>query len=123
MVGTPVYHVGFTSASHPKNLSALNPVVQKTSPPADRGASKAAIRPWMWNSGMITRARSSSLRASDSLTLYADAHTLRCDSGTILGRDVVPDVWRTRAISSGEAGRLPAGSSPAPQFSSENVPA
>ena len=29
--------------------------------------------------------------------------TLRCDSGTIFGRDVVPEVCRTSAMSSGSA--------------------
>src|SRR5512138_2761191 len=92
IVGTAVYHVGFTSAIHPKNLSALKPGVQQTSLPAERGASSEAIRPWMWNSGMIDRLRSSGVRASVVRTLRADAQTLRCESGTILGRDVVPDV-------------------------------
>src|SRR5512140_2746930 len=38
IVGTPVYHVGCTSMSQPKNLSALNPGEHETSPPADNGA-------------------------------------------------------------------------------------
>src|SRR5687768_4380277 len=103
MVGTPEYQVGCTSASQEKNLSALNPGVQHTSPPAESGASNAAINPWMWKSGMITRPRSLSVNARDSRTFAADAHTFFCASGTILGRDVVPDVWSTKATSSGVA--------------------
>ena len=33
----------------------------------------------------------------------AEAHRLRCDSGTILGREVVPEVCSTSAMSSGSA--------------------
>ena len=47
MVGTAVYHVGRVSAIHEKNLRALNPGVQHTSPPAESGASSEAISPWM----------------------------------------------------------------------------
>ena len=36
--------------------------------------------------------------------LRAEAQTFDCFSGTIFGRDVVPDVWSTRPISSGWAG-------------------
>src|SRR5262245_42257603 len=35
MVGTPEYHVGCTSVIHEKNLSALKPGEQHTSPPTD----------------------------------------------------------------------------------------
>ena len=49
----PCTSVGFTSAIQEKNLSALKPGEQHTSPPAESGASSAAMRPWMWKSGMI----------------------------------------------------------------------
>ena len=39
--------------------------------------------------------------------LRAEAQMLRCDSGTIFGRDVVPEVCRTSAMSSGSAGAVP----------------
>src|SRR5262252_8241855 len=125
MVGTAVYHVGFTSAIHPKNLSALKPDEQHTSLPADSGASSDAISPWMWNSGMIDRLRSSGVSASVCLTLLADAHTLRWVSGTILGRDVVPDVCSTSATSSGlaKSALVEDDSVPFPSNASENVPA
>ena len=58
MVGTAVYQVGFTSSSHWKNFSALKPGVQTTDAPAESEESTAAIRPWMWNSGMMLRQRS-----------------------------------------------------------------
>ena len=45
IVGTPVYHVGFTSSSHAKNFNALKPGEQYTSPPAYSGAESAAISP------------------------------------------------------------------------------
>ena len=48
-----------------------------------------------------------------------------CDSGTIFGREVVPDVWSTSAMSSGAAAREPVGvghGGPAGK-SSVNVPA
>ena len=89
--------------SSAKNLSALKPGEQHTSAPADSGASSEAIKPWMWNSGMIDRLRSPGVSASVCLTFLADAHTLRWASGTIFGRDVVPDVCSTSAMSSGSA--------------------
>src|SRR6266850_5043598 len=104
MVGTAVYQVGFTSAIKEKNLRALNPVVQHTSPPADNGARMPAIRPWIWNSGMMLSPRSEPANARVCRTLRAEAHTLRCASGTIFGREVVPEVCRTRAMSSTDAG-------------------
>src|SRR5262245_23243260 len=55
MVGTAVYQVGRASASQEKNFSALKPGEQHTAPPAEMGASKAAMRPWMWKSGMMQR--------------------------------------------------------------------
>ena len=105
IVGTAVYQVGLASPSHAKNLSALNPGVQHTVPPALSGASNAAMRPWMWNSGITQSPTSPLVSERVRRMLCADAHTLRCASGTILGRDVVPDVCSTRAMSSGDAMR------------------
>ena len=59
MVGTAVYQVGFASPSQAKKRSALKPGVQKTLPPAASDESTAAISPWIWNSGMMLRQRSS----------------------------------------------------------------
>ena len=47
MVGTAVYQVGRACSIQPKNFKALNPGVQKMLLPADRGASTAAMSPWM----------------------------------------------------------------------------
>src|SRR5260221_123955 len=88
IVGTAVYQVGCTSDNHPKNLSALNPGEHHTAPPTESGASSAAIRPWMWNSGITHRPRSCAVSASDATMLRAEAHTFACASGTILERDV-----------------------------------
>src|SRR4051812_31270652 len=104
MVGTAVYQVGLASRIQAKNLSALKPGVQKRQPPAESGASRPAIKPWMWNSGMITSPTSLGPSPSVLITLNAEAHTLRWLSGTILGRDVVPEVCRINAMSSGWAG-------------------
>ena len=66
MVGTAVYQVGFTSSNQRKKLNALKPGVQTTLAPADSDDSVAAIRPWMWNSGMMFRHTSSGVSASVS---------------------------------------------------------
>src|SRR5215212_6970443 len=52
IVGTAVYQVGWASSSWAKKRRALKPGVQKTEAPVDSEESVAAIRPWMWNSGM-----------------------------------------------------------------------
>src|SRR6185437_4359810 len=101
MVGTAVYQVGFTSSSQAKNLSALKPGVQWTLAPAASEDSVAAIRPWIWNSGMTLRQRSAGVSWSVTPICRAVAAMLAGDSGTILGRDVVPDVCSTNAMSSG----------------------
>src|SRR5262245_21815921 len=106
MVGTAVYQVGRASAIQEKNFSALNPGEQHTAPPAESGASKAAMRPWMWNSGMMQRPWSRPLRASVSRTLRAEVQTFCCDSGTIFGLDVVPEVCSTSAMSVAPANRV-----------------
>ena len=85
--------------------------VHTTDPPAASGASSPAIRPWMWKSGITLRDRSSLVSASESAMLRAERARLRWRRGTILGRDVVPDVCNTRAMSS-RSGRLAEGSTP-----------
>ena len=99
MVGTAVYQVGFTSSSWAKKRSALKPGVQDTDAPAAIDDSVAAISPWMWNSGMMFMQRSAGVSASDSAMWRADAARFAVDSGTILGRAVVPEVCSTSAIS------------------------
>ena len=77
MVGTAVYHVGSASPIQAKKASALNPGEHQIDAPAVSEASNAAVRPWMWNSGMMFRHRSSG--ASDRLraTCAAEAPRLR----------------------------------------------
>ena len=100
MVGTAVYQVGWHSFIQPKKRSALKPGVQKIDCRRPSVPAAPAISPWMWNIGITCSPRSAAVRRSVALMLRADAHTLRCVSGTILGRDVVPDVCRISAMSS-----------------------
>src|SRR6185312_4782284 len=99
MVGTAVYQVGFTSSSQAKKRSALKPGVQLTDAPEASDDSTAAIRPWMWNSGRMLRQRSFGFSARVPPMCRAEAARLAADSGTILGRAVVPEVWSTSAAS------------------------
>ena len=69
--------MGRASSSQPKNLSALNPGVQKIEPPTLKGASVAAISPWMWNSGITFRQRSVSVSASDRTMFAAETFAPR----------------------------------------------
>ena len=55
----------------------------------------------MWKSGITFRHRSSCRIPSVVATLRADVARWRCARGTIFGRAVVPDVWRTRASAAG----------------------
>ncbi len=100
MVGTAEYQVGLASLIWLKNFSALKPGEQKIVLPAAKGASKPAIKPWMWNSGMMFKPQSAAVRFSVLRTLTAEAHTFLFVSGTILGREVVPEVCRIKARSS-----------------------
>ena len=59
-----------------------------------------AIKPCMWNKGMTFKPLSLAVKAVLRAICCADAHTLRCVSGTILGREVVPEVCKTKATSS-----------------------
>ena len=100
MVGTAVSQVGAMSSSHAKTRSALKPGVQITQAPAWSEAITPAISPWMWKSGMMLRQRSPGSSEIQSAMLRAEAQRLAPVSGTILGRDVVPEVWSTSAASS-----------------------
>ena len=91
--------VGAIPSSQAKKRSALKPGVQITVPPASSEASTAAISPWMWKSGMMLRQRSPGVSASQAEMLRAEAQRLAPVSGTILGLDVVPEVWSTSAAS------------------------
>jgi len=50
---------------------------------------------------MMFRPRSDGVRATVSRTLQAEAQMLACVSGTIFGRDVVPEVCRISATFTG----------------------
>jgi cytochrome c oxidase cbb3-type subunit 1 len=54
----------------------------------------------MWNSGITFMQRSASVSLSDVWICCAEAATFDCSKGTILGRDVVPEVCRISATSS-----------------------
>ncbi len=122
MVGTAVYQVGRASPSQWKKRSALNPGVANTLPPAASDDITAATSPWMWNSGMMLRQRSSAVRDSVRPMLAADAARLAWVSGTSFGRDVVPDVWSRSAMSPGSASAAGAGA-PTAALSMRKVPA
>ncbi len=100
MVGTAVYQVGSKASSHPKNDGATKPGVATMLPPEAIVARTAATRPWMWNRGMTLRQRSASVSSRAAAIVRAEATSRPCVSGTIFGRAVVPDVCRTRAMSS-----------------------
>ena len=99
MVGTAVYQVGLASSIQEKNFRALKPGVQNTSEPAEIGAKTPAIRPWMWNRGMMFRPTSAAVNCRVLRILEAEANRLPTDSGTILGREVVPEVCSTMPTS------------------------
>ncbi len=58
----------------------------------------------MWKSGMMLRQRSAGERASVAPMWRAEARRFFWLRGTIFGREVVPEVCRTSATSSGSAG-------------------
>jgi hypothetical protein len=86
-----------------EELEASKPGEVTTEAPAESEAVSAAMRPWMWNRGMTLRQRSAGVRLSAARMLSAEIARLRWVRGTILGRAVVPEVWRTIATSSGWA--------------------
>ena len=59
IVGTAVYHVGWSISRQVKKVAASNPPVQITLPPPNRLANSPAASPWMWNSGMTFKRQSS----------------------------------------------------------------
>ena len=101
MVGTAVYQVGSAASSQPKKRSASKPGLHQTEPPAARLDATAATRPWMWKSGITFRQRSSGVSASAAPMCRAEAAMFACVSGTIFGREVVPEVCRISATRSG----------------------
>jgi len=103
MVGTAVYQLGRAASSQPNTRSASKPGAHQIEAPAARLDEIAASRPWMWNSGIMFMQRSAGVSASEAPMWRAEAATLRCSSGTILGREVVPEVCRISATSSGPA--------------------
>ena len=67
--------------------------------PAFMDESNAPMSPCMWNRGMMFRQRSVSTKFKVRRIFSAEVQRFFAVSGTILGRDVVPDVCRTKAIS------------------------
>ena len=120
-----MYQVGAASSIQAKNLSASKPGVQQTCEPADSGARIPAISPWIWKSGMMFSPRSAAVNRSDDRMWRAEAATFCCERGTIFGRDVVPEVCSTRAVSSAAAppGCAAMPDSVAPRGSSVKLPA
>src|SRR5580704_4379848 len=104
MVGTAEYQVGANSRSQPKKRLTSHPGVQTTPPPAASDVITVAMRPWPWNSGSTFRQRSVSLSCSAATALKAEVQILACVSGTIFGRDVVPDVNKNSAVVPGPIG-------------------
>src|SRR4029453_4855845 len=99
MVGTAVYQVGCSWSIQSKKRGASKPGGQITRGPAVREASRPPMSPCTWNSGITSRHRSVGRNARLAAMLVAEAHRLAWLSATILGRDVVPDVVSTRAVS------------------------
>ena len=99
--------------SSAKNLSALKPGVQQTRPPAESGASTAGDQAVDVEQRHDVEA---AIVGVEAPACRAMLPALRRDvalvSGTIFGRDVVPEVCRTSAMSS--ACGPAAGSAPAP---------
>src|SRR5580700_70029 len=104
MVGTAEYQVGANSRSQPKKRLTSQPGVQTTPAPAASDVITVAIRPWPWNSGSTFRQRSASLNCSAATALKAEVQILAWVSGTIFGRDVVPDVNKSSAVAPGPSG-------------------
>src|SRR5258708_17598830 len=104
MVGTAEYQVGANSRSQPKKRATSQPGVQTTPAPAASDVITVAMRPGPWNSGSTFRQRSASLSCNAATALNADVQILPWVSGTIFGRDVVPDVNKNSAVAPGPIG-------------------
>src|SRR5262249_54017544 len=112
MVGTALYQGGAASSSQAKDLRALKPGGQESSPHAVSDDRTAPIRAWIWNSGMMLRQRSVAVSPNVSPMWRAEARMLRWESGTSFGREVVPEVCSSRATSSASAIPPAAGAAP-----------
>ena len=99
IVGTAVYQVGENSLSQLKNLETSKPGVHTMLAPAEIEDNVAPIRPWMWKRGMIFKQRSFCDILSTLRMFSAELHIFLLVNGTILGREVVPEVCRTNATS------------------------
>src|SRR3984885_14658813 len=122
MVGTAVYQVGLASSISATNFIALKPAVQNTAPPRESGAERPALSPWIWNKGITLSALSASESSSEVAMLPAEVQMLAWRSGTIFGREVVPEVCKIRATSCGSAGPGLA-AAPVDEPDSRNAPA
>ena len=105
MVGTAVYQVGFASSSHWKNFSALKPGVQTTDAPAesdDEHRRDQAVDVEQRHDVQAAVGRRQRQRLAD--VAAPRRRRSRWLSGTIFGREVVPEVCRTSAMSPASAG-------------------
>jgi len=89
IVGTAVYQVGRTSFIQPKKRSASKPGAQEIEAPAPSEAETA----------VTFRQRSAGRSSSVRRMFSAEAARFDWSSGTIFGRDVVPEVCRISATS------------------------
>ena len=101
-----MYQVGRNSVSQPKNAVGSKPGVQTTLEPAANAATRPEIKPCPWNRGSTLSNRSRDRSARLVPTLWADRQTLAWVSGTVLGRDVLPEVKRMNASSAPDANSL-----------------
>src|SRR5262249_51470163 len=99
IAGTAVYQVGRNSLSQPKKASASKSGGQITLDPAANAATSPEMSPCTWNSGSTLSNRSRGQSAKVVPTLCAERHTAAWVSGTIFGRDEVPEVNRIKASS------------------------
>ena len=89
------------SSIQPKNFSALKPGVQKIWPPRESGASSAGDQPVDVEQRHDVEAAIGIVKIRALVAMFcAEAVTLPCVSGTIFGREVVPEVCRISATSS-----------------------
>ena len=98
-----MYQLGADASNQLNTFKALKEGQQNTEPPAATEDNTAAINPWMWNSGIIFIHLSEFESDKVAPMCFAEEVILTCDSGTIFGRDVVPEVCNTKAMSSGSA--------------------
>lgn len=100
MEGVPVtqLHLFSEKSDHAREASSLPLGGMTMLPPVDRGASRAATIPWMWNRTCRRYVRSFGSRAYVCATLLVPLSKLECRNGTALGFPVVPEVCKYRAI-------------------------